>query len=587
MAMFSQSTIEKGSDMVQDFLCSTCEYEKLDEMADYYCESCVKFYCQKCICMHSQLFKKHSTHGRGDMKKWPVAKKVEDFLLKCDVHKDENLDMFCKDHCQLCCTNCKFLYHRQCKMVPLISDLVKKNPTDLKKLSVTIQTFLKEIKNLQDQQETCIQSVQSSYDEQLQKIQETRKQINAALDLLEKNTLKEMKETLTKLQASLRGDIDKCASLQGELKQLCDAIQDISDKSMLELSFVASIKCQEKIKQSETYLKKNFALAKSSIAFEPNSDIVQYLTKLSGLGRIEHSAQTLPVQYLTKLSGLGRIEYSAQTLPVQRNPHPVIRLNSKYEYNASIQSDLDNCCITAICVLPDILMVLVVDYANCKVKLLDQQYKVVDHCIVSDWPKNMCQISPTEVAVTVDGGTNHEIWFITVNNNQLVTNRKLQLQHICGGIAHYQGDLFVTSGTALYKYSMSGKLVSKLHEGKSDGWTGRCAVSPTGDKLYVANPSNHKLLTLASDGSVLASFKDPDLNYPTGLHVTPAGQVLLCGAVSCTILQVNSEGSKKLATLATERDGLQNPSSVCYNINTASIIVGQEYTNNILVYKVL
>jgi tripartite motif-containing protein 33 len=112
MATFSQSTLDKGCDFVQDFLCSTCEDKKLDNTADFYCESCVKFYCRKCIGMHSQLFTKHAPFGRGDMKKWPVAKKVEDFLLKCDVHKEENLKMFCDEHSELCCTNCAFLNHR-------------------------------------------------------------------------------------------------------------------------------------------------------------------------------------------------------------------------------------------------------------------------------------------------------------------------------------------------------------------------------------------------------------------------------------------------------------------------------------------
>ncbi|KAH3749339.1 hypothetical protein DPMN_183836 [Dreissena polymorpha] len=112
MATFSQSTIEKGSDIIQDFLCSSCEDKKLDKMADFYCESCVKFYCVNCINLHSQLFTKHDTFGREHMKKWPVTKKVEDFLLKCNVHKDENLKMFCDEHSELCCTNCAFLNHR-------------------------------------------------------------------------------------------------------------------------------------------------------------------------------------------------------------------------------------------------------------------------------------------------------------------------------------------------------------------------------------------------------------------------------------------------------------------------------------------
>ncbi|KAH3702058.1 hypothetical protein DPMN_077059 [Dreissena polymorpha] len=121
MANFSDSTIEKGNDWVEDFLCSACEDKKLEQSADYYCDSCVKFFCRKCIHMHSQLFTKHSPHGRGDMKKWPVVKKVEDFLLKCDVHKEENLASFCKDHSKLCCNTCAFHNHRQCKTVILLT----------------------------------------------------------------------------------------------------------------------------------------------------------------------------------------------------------------------------------------------------------------------------------------------------------------------------------------------------------------------------------------------------------------------------------------------------------------------------------
>ncbi|KAH3749461.1 hypothetical protein DPMN_183959 [Dreissena polymorpha] len=83
-----------------------------------------------------------------------------------------------------------------------------------------------------------------------------------------------------------------------------------------------------------------------------------------------------------------------------------------------------------------------------------------------------------------------------------------------------------------------------------------CAVSPTGDKLYIANLSKHNLLTLAKDGSVLAIFTDHALKNPRCVHVTPAGQVLVCGYQSNIILQVDDEGKRKLAILATKEDGL-------------------------------
>ncbi|KAH3814284.1 hypothetical protein DPMN_142779 [Dreissena polymorpha] len=113
----------------------------------------------------------------------------------------------------------------------------------------------------------------------------------------------------------------------------------------------------------------------------------------------------------------------------------------------------------------------------------------------------------------------------------------------------------------------------------------RCAVSPTGDRLYITSYLN-KLLTLARDGTLLATYTDPALGGLSGLHVTPAGQVLVCGWKSDTVQQVGWEGKSKLATLATQEDGLRNPWSVCYSSTTSSIIVGQHRNNNILVFRV-
>ncbi|KAH3748997.1 hypothetical protein DPMN_183486 [Dreissena polymorpha] len=262
-----------------------------------------------------------------------------------------------------------------------------------------------------------------------------------------------MKDTLTKLQASSKIAVDKCSGLRDELQQLRDAIQDISDKSKLELSFIATRKCMYKIQQSETFLKGNSLQAKVAISFQPNHEIIQYLSKLSGLGQIERSTQTL----------MG-----------QGNPNKVITVQGKSEHNVNISSDSNECSITAICVLPD-RQVLVVDNNNANVKLLDQQYQVVSYWSAPGKPMGMCEITPSEVAVTLNGpDTNiHEVQFITVNIRQLVIGKKLQLQHTCCGIAYHQGDLYITSQTALFMYTLSGKFVSKMYEDTSGSVTGK------------------------------------------------------------------------------------------------------------------
>ncbi|XP_052260817.1 golgin subfamily A member 6-like protein 1 [Dreissena polymorpha] len=160
------------------------------------------------------------------------------------------------------------------------------------------------------------------------------------------------------------------------------------------------------------------------------------------------------------------------TRSVQGNPDKVFTVQWKSTHNVSIPSDSDICSFTAICVLPD-GKVLVADHSNKKVKLLDQQYQVFSHCGVTNRVLDMCLITPSEVAVAVYGDSKkHEVQFITVTQSKLVSGRKFRLQHECSGIAHYQGDLFICSGEALFKYTLSGKQVCRLYENQSDELTG-------------------------------------------------------------------------------------------------------------------
>ncbi|KAH3818735.1 uncharacterized protein LOC127832094 [Dreissena polymorpha] len=169
-----------------------------------------------------------------------------------------------------------------------------------------------------------------------------------------------------------------------------------------------------------------------------------------------------------------------------------------------------------------------------------------------------------------------------VTRSELFRGSKLQLQHDCRGIVHHEGELFIYSGSVLFNYLLSGKIISELYEDRS---MERCAVSPTWDRLFRTTPSQHKLLALARDGTLLATLTHPELEPPHGVHVIPACQVLVCGWRSHTMLQIDSEGRRKLATLVEKMEGWRDPLSVCYSRTTSSIIVGQ-WRDNILVFRV-
>ncbi|XP_052269475.1 uncharacterized protein LOC127870929 isoform X2 [Dreissena polymorpha] len=361
---------------------------------------------------------------------------MEDLLLKCDVHKDKKVEMFCQDHSQLCCTVCAFLCHRQCTNVTLISESAKHLSMDMQQLSNKLQTIVDELNKLKITQEASIQSVEVSCNEKLLKIQDLRKRLNAALDALENTTLKELDEIRTTMLTVLKKDIDNCNRLKDDLQTLREAVNGLCDKSKKEIEFIASRKCLDKIQESESYLKEQPVNVQSLMIFQANTDIEQYLSKQSSLGRIVDSMQSLKLKM---------------------NPDQVLTVMRTSEYTVSIPSDTRDYIISGICSMP-CGQVIVADYFNKKVKLLDKHYNVSSHCDVSGYPWEICQITSSEVAVTF----NKDVQFISINNGNLVSGTKISLQHNVKGIAHHKGALYITSGTALYSYTLTGTLVKKL-----------------------------------------------------------------------------------------------------------------------------
>ncbi|KAH3733230.1 hypothetical protein DPMN_039655 [Dreissena polymorpha] len=261
-------------------------------------------------------------------------------------------------------------------------------------------------------------TVNTTHEHMQYTINEVREKIEYFLAAFEKSTIKEKKEELNLKQASFKVVRNSCIRFHYELFHLHVAIPKVLGKP--ELSFIARKKCLENIQQSDIFIKKNFS-------------------------------------------------------------NKVFTVNGKSVHNVKMPSDSDTCWITAVCALPT-GQVLVVDRGNNNVKLLNQQYQVVSHCDVraelQDMCLNMCLITPTEVAVAVSNTASniHGVQFITVSQSHLAKGRKiklqhegrkLKLQHEFDGIAHHQGDLYISSGTALYKYKLNGKQVCRLFEDSS------------------------------------------------------------------------------------------------------------------------
>ncbi|KAH3879707.1 hypothetical protein DPMN_003613 [Dreissena polymorpha] len=326
-----------------------------------------------------------------------------------------------------------WLYFRLCVQVTPLPQAAGGKSTNFKNLSVSMENTLSQLKQCQTYQSDRIKSLKVSYKEHERLIVDgLRVNIVSYLRECETSTvntthkhmqypISEMREEIKYLLADFEKSTIKDKKEELNLKQAplkvvrnsCIRLHyelfhlHVAIPKVLgkELSFIASKKCLENIQQSDIFIKENFS-------------------------------------------------------------NKVFTVNGKSVHNIKMPSESRISSITAVCALPN-GQVLVADGNNYKVKLLNQQYRVVGHLDVRYEPLDMCLITPTEVAVAV----HDEVQFITVSQSQLAKGRKLKFD--CTGIAHNQGDLYICSGSALYKFTLSGKLVSWLYEDTSAGLTGK------------------------------------------------------------------------------------------------------------------
>ncbi|VDI38661.1 Hypothetical predicted protein, partial [Mytilus galloprovincialis] len=99
------------------YSCSAHEGQKAIT-AMYRCLECGYYVCTKCNGIHRAL----SDHTSVEIDRLP---KNLNLLIFCSKHKQQKLDYCCVDHDELCCLECKQVYHSKCVKTEHIDVLAK------------------------------------------------------------------------------------------------------------------------------------------------------------------------------------------------------------------------------------------------------------------------------------------------------------------------------------------------------------------------------------------------------------------------------------------------------------------------------
>ncbi|XP_053382715.1 uncharacterized protein LOC128549628 [Mercenaria mercenaria] len=223
---------ERNSTMnLKENNCDPCLREEIEAKAIVYCYDCTEKMCEECK-RHHRKSKLSSNHKLIDVKDGCVEKmdlsELEYFfnLSKCPKHGSEDVKYLCKDHDQLCCSECAIVTHRKCEDLVSLADEVKGNEegnngeSDIQKRLGVVGDYTGK---LIEHETKFISDLNTKETEVKSCLKDFKANLDNAYNKLEKRILSEM--------STRKSALTKASSLQKEsAERLKDNIRQSAEK---------------------------------------------------------------------------------------------------------------------------------------------------------------------------------------------------------------------------------------------------------------------------------------------------------------------------------------------------------------------
>ena len=254
---------------------------------------------------------------------------------------------------------------------------------------------------------------------------------------------------------------------------------------------------------------------------------------------------------------------------------------SEMKFSVATRDDTTECEIVGICQLENGI-IIIADKANKCLKQLDDAYSVISQYKLQDSPLDICATGEAEVAVALE---NKSVLLLTAGT-EYENVRTLDMAHKSLQVAYHNEHLYIIISFQCHcdysncrcerqinLYDKSGKSVkdidiTQIHRHCKDQQS--IAISPTGDRLYVACHCSH-IFSLDSNGTNLKSWsKIPGV---VCLFVDKVGQLLASQSGSNEVIKL-SQRLKKVKTVMTYDKSKPGPGAMFYDKNLRRIVVG-------------
>ncbi|KAK3595639.1 hypothetical protein CHS0354_009605 [Potamilus streckersoni] len=557
------STQSNKSDCVY---CQPCLTLGKQNISVAYCVTCSEYLCNICYNCHKsfKMSMDHSITVHSESAQQNRNSSQVD-MYHCYIH-GKQYEYFCSSHNELCCSDCAIKDHRKCDELLFVKHLSEraKEGQDFEQVSEKLNAAKKMFITILESTTKLIDSIEQQKMIITKSIKDWTITIKELIDRLETVALEELNQMCKQEKIKVSDQIVEC-------KSAISAIE--TSEEML----IGSRKSEDDTKIFITMTKVSrqvFKYLEKYKEMENNSEIVEFefqfdstcegiIKTLSSIGKLTRGVFKIP-----KLSAVSSF---AET------KIPTIQQHSMVSFSAMIPDDKQRCKICSGVFLGDERLVLC-DDANRKLKLFDKYFKFVSHLQTKFIPRDICLVDEDIVAVTVY----KDIKLVSVTN-KLTPLRDISVGKLCYGIASYQQNIVVhIFGHSLFTYDASDNIINRIMEYDRLECHNRHYITQDGQRIYYT--IKNAVVTMDMKGNKLNTFESNDLKEASGITVDKQGTIYCCGTESKNVIQVSPEG-RQLVVLLSKDHILENPCGICLNDKNDTILVFEEISNDVKMFK--
>lgn len=573
--------------------CDTCKRQSKNVEAQQWCKLCHDALCDDCVSFHNSLktTTQHKLEYLSKLRNQPIENIIS--APHCSIHEGNIISRYCENHSRVVCDKCVVENHKSCKDVKPTKDSATQHQSEISVITTLLNEETNVARKIYDDRMKASAILDDEEANVLHNIQSVRKRLNDNLIKLETQIIGELYDIHGKEKSIVQDETKEAQRIRksaGKVFRLVESAGKYGSYShKLQLMQNAEL-------QSSHYKGKigslNNRIKNTHIQFVINDALEHVITGINRLGelKVNSSFASVPISNTLRVSkddsdpedelDIKSSRLTLKSINRSLKSNPVFTQASCANIIAKISfrtaTDMETCWFTGIAYLPN-GMIILVDRNNSKLKMLNNEFKLVFELLLDNQPFDITTMSDSQVAVTIPRENRINIFNI---GTVLTLSESLETSDRCYGICFCANKFLVACACGS---PPSIKVISRNGEETLDicpqdnyqpmflrPWYVK--GENTGHTMYVSDC--HRSHVTSISGTIMKKFvfKDSTLNSPRGICVTKDKRLIVCGFGSDNVQLVDAQGNR-VGDILLRSDDVLGPQNVAVNQAEDKMIV--------------